>query len=99
MVEQRERRRTRGWSRQRFGHRSVAQRVFITRQVPSSGTALVASLIGINVLLGLLPEAFDLATSVDAGRVRVAVNGGLDSPVWLRIVTPVLACAASFVGR
>ena len=53
----------------------VAPRVVIARQVPAAGRGLVALVVGVNVVLGILPVAFVLATSVVVGRVPDAVEG------------------------
>ncbi len=78
---------------------AVVPRVVIARKIPIAGKGLVAALIAVNVLLGVLPVVFILATSVVVGRVPAAVDGGLDSPAWSHLVTAFLLAAAAFVGQ
>ena len=65
----------------------------IARLLPSGGTGLVALLTGLNLLLGILPACFIVATSVMVGRVPAAVAGG--TPVGLRPPSVLPATAPS----
>ena len=77
---------------------AVTPRVAIARAIPEGGRGLVAALVAANVLLGLLPVVFVIATSVVIGRVPAAVDGGLGSDAWDSLVTAFLLAAASFVA-
>ena len=77
----------------------MAPRVVIARQVPAAGRGLVALAVGVNVVLGILPVAFVLATSVVVGRVPAAVEGGIGSEAWDSLVVAFLAAAAVFVAQ
>ena len=48
----------------------------IVRLLPSAGTGLLAAVIAVNVLLGVLPIVFIVATSVMIGRVPAVVDAG-----------------------
>jgi len=69
----------------------------IARLVPSGGAGLVTSLIVLNLVLGLLPIVFILATSVMIGRVPAAVTGGVGSPEWRNLVASFMVAAAAFL--
>jgi len=71
----------------------------IARLLPSGGTGLVALLTGLNLLLGILPACFIVATSVMVGRVPAAVAGGVGSAEWTSLVAAFLLAAAAFVGQ
>jgi ATP-binding cassette subfamily B protein len=70
----------------------------IARLVPSAGRGLVAVLLGVNIVLGLLPVAFVLATSVMIGLVPDAVTGGVGSAEWRNLVVAFVAAASVFVA-
>ncbi|ROP35009.1 ABC transporter ATP-binding protein [Saccharothrix texasensis] len=76
---------------------AVRPRLRIARLLPSGGEALVVSLVVLNVLLGLLPVAFVLATSVLVGEVPAAVGGGVGSAPWDRLTSIFLVAAAAFL--
>jgi ATP-binding cassette subfamily B protein len=65
--------------------------------VPSGGAALAAVLVGLNVILGLLPITFILATSVMIGRVPAAVTGGVGSAEWRDLVAAFVLAAVAFL--
>ena len=69
----------------------------IAALVPSGGAGLVGALLIINVVLGLLPIAFVLATSVMIGRVPEAVTGGVGSAEWQGLVWAFVLAASAFV--
>ena len=69
----------------------------IAALVPSGGAGLVAVLTIANLLLGLLPVVFVLATSVMIGRVPAAVTGGVGSAEWQALVLAFMLAAAAFV--
>jgi ATP-binding cassette, subfamily B, bacterial len=71
----------------------------IAALVPSGGKWLTATLIGLNVVLGLLPTAFIVATSVMIGRVPAAVTGGVGSAEWVSLVVAFVLAASAFVAQ
>ena len=71
----------------------------IVRLLPVAGGGLIAALTAVNVLLGLLPVGFVLATSVMIGRVPAAVVGGVGSPAWHSLVTVFVLAAAAFLTQ
>ncbi|GAA1011024.1 multidrug ABC transporter permease [Acrocarpospora pleiomorpha] len=77
----------------------VASRWRIAKLVPKAGTGLVALLVAVNLVLGLLPVVFVIATSVVLGRVPAAVQGGLDSPAWDSLVAIFVVAAVAFVAQ
>jgi ATP-binding cassette, subfamily B, bacterial len=78
---------------------AVRPRLEILRYAPVAGARLVSVLVTVNVLLGLLPVLFVVATSVLIGRVPPAVTGGVGSPAWDRLVVAFVAAAAAFVAQ
>jgi ATP-binding cassette subfamily B protein len=69
----------------------------IAALVPSGGSGLVGALLLVNIVLGLLPVAFVLATSVMIGLVPAAVTGGVGSAEWQALVWAFVLAAAAFV--
>jgi ATP-binding cassette subfamily B protein len=69
----------------------------IAALVPSGGWGLTAILLILNVVLGLLPVLFIVATSVMIGRVPAAVASGVGSPEWTALVLAFVLAAAAFV--
>jgi ATP-binding cassette subfamily B protein len=59
----------------------------------------VAATVLCNLLLGLLPVAFIVGTSVMLGRVPAAVAAGPDSPQWRAVVVAFVFAAAAFAGQ
>ena len=72
--------------------------VAIARLVPSAGRGLVAVLLAVDVVLGVLPVAFVLATSVMIGFVPDAVRAGVGSAEWRDLVVAFVAAASVFVA-
>jgi ATP-binding cassette subfamily B protein len=70
----------------------------IAELVPSAGLGLVAVLLLVNVVLGLLPVAFVIATSVMIGLVPDAVKAGVGSAEWRNLVVAFIAAASAFVA-
>ncbi|MER7165436.1 ABC transporter ATP-binding protein [Micromonospora sp. NPDC000207] len=62
-------------------------RAHVARLIPRAGWPLAVGGLVLNVVLGLLPVVFLVATSVLLGHVPAAVRDGLDSPAWERLVT------------
>lgn len=87
-------------ARLRDWHRAaVLPRLQITRLLPSAGAGLIVALVAINIMLGLLPVAFMLATSVLVGQVPAAVSAGVDSPAFDRLSQAFLLAAAAFFAQ
>lgn len=78
---------------------AVAPRISILRLLPTAGPTLVATLMMLNVALGLLPVAFVVATSIVVGQVPAAVTGGIGSPAWDTLVREFLLAAVAFCGQ
>ncbi|PVU84235.1 ABC transporter ATP-binding protein [Cellulomonas sp. WB94] len=78
---------------------AVAPRISILRLLPTAGPALVATLVTLNLVLGLLPVAFVVATSIVVGRVPAAVAGGIGSPAWDTLVRDFVLAAVAFCGQ
>ena len=81
----------------RWWDEAVAPRLLIIRYLPAAGSGLVMLLTIVNLLLGLLPVAFIVATSVVVGRVPDALAAGLGSSAWDGLVVAFLVAAALFV--
>src|SRR6476661_4474173 len=58
----------------------VRSRVAIARLLPLAGMPLAASAVACNLVVGLAPVGFVIATSVVVGRLPGAVQDGWDSP-------------------
>jgi ATP-binding cassette subfamily B protein len=71
----------------------------IARLVPSGGPGLAATLVALNLILGLLPVFFVLATSVMIGRVPAAVIGGVGSAEWRDLVLAFSLAAVAFLTQ
>jgi len=66
--------------------------------MPLAGWSRVVSLAAIGIILGLFPLVFMLATSAMIGTVPAAVDGGIGSDSWDRVVELFLIAAATFVA-
>ena len=80
-----------------FVHRAITTRIEILRFVPFAGARLVVPLVLVNLVAGILPVAFVVATSVVIGRVPAALDGGLDSEAWNRLTFAFIAAAVAFL--
>ncbi|MDQ1723112.1 MAG: ATP-binding cassette, subfamily bacterial [Frankiaceae bacterium] len=78
---------------------AIHARASILRQLPLAGRGLVATLIVVDLVVGLLPVLFVVASSVVVGRVPQAVAQGLGSPAWGSLVTAFLLASAAFIGQ
>jgi len=67
--------------------------------LPGAGRGLLAGALCVNVLLGLLPLVFIVATSVMIGRVPAAVSAGVGSAEWRDLVIAFAVAAAAFVTQ
>ena len=78
--------------------REVAgDRLEIARLVPRAGRLLTAGVALVNLVAGLLPVIFVVATSLMIGRVPAAVRGGLHSGAWHSLLAVFAVAAAAFV--
>ena len=77
----------------------VRPRWEIAKLLPTAGWPLAAALTVFNVVLGLLPVAFVVATSVLLGRVPAAVSGDAESAAWADMMVAFWVAAAAFVGQ
>jgi ATP-binding cassette subfamily B protein len=69
----------------------------IAALLPTAGYGLVGFAACLNVLLGLLPVAFIVATSIMIGRVPAAVAAGVGSAEWRDLVLAFVVAAAAFL--
>jgi ATP-binding cassette subfamily B protein len=74
----------------------VAFRLAVLRVFPYGGWLLAPAAI-LQLLAGLMPVAFIVATSVVVGRVPGAVANGLDSPEWRSLRNALLVAGGLFV--
>ena len=74
----------------------VAFRLSVLRVFPYGGR-LVAPTAALQVLAGVMPVAFIVATSVIVGRVPAAVDGGLGSPEWRSLRNALIVAGFLFV--
>jgi ATP-binding cassette, subfamily B, bacterial len=72
-------------------------RLRIIRLLPAAGPRLVLAALALNILGGVFPVAFILATSAVVGRVPAAVEHGLDSPEWASLRNALIAAGALFL--
>ena len=79
-----------------LGERAAA-RVRIIRLLPAAGTRLLVGSLLLQVVGGLLPVGFIVATSTVIGRVPTAVEHGLDSAEWRSLRNALLAAGALFL--
>lgn len=78
---------------------AVLPRRDIARLLPTAGWGLAIGLLVLDVVLGLLPVAFVLATSVVVGQVPAAVDGGTGSAAWADLVRTFVLAAVLFLAR
>jgi len=75
---------------------AVEPRLFIIRQLPVAGWRLLTLLGLLNVVVGLLPIVFVLATSVLIGRVPEAARQPVGSRSWSGLVAAFLVASGAF---
>lgn len=76
---------------------AVVPRWSIARLTPSAGRPLVLALLLVNVVLGVAPVLFVLATSIVVGTVPNAVDGGVGSDGWDRLTISFVVASGVFV--
>ena len=74
----------------------IAFRLSVLRVFPYGGR-LVAPTLVLQVLAGVMPVAFIVATSVIVGRVPGAIDGGVDSPEWRALRNALIVAGILFV--
>ncbi|MCJ7832038.1 MAG: hypothetical protein MUP92_01150, partial [Actinobacteria bacterium] len=78
---------------------AVMARVRIVKILPLAGWPLLVGITVINLILGALPIGFMVATAEMIGRVPAAVDSGIGSPAWDRLVQLFLIAAAAFMAQ
>ena len=79
--------------------RLTRDRLEIARLAGRAGAPMIVTMVLVNLVVGLLPPAFVVASSILLGKVPAAVIAGLGSPEWDDLVTAFLLAAAAFVGQ
>ncbi|MEU4768521.1 ABC transporter ATP-binding protein [Actinosynnema sp. NPDC023794] len=79
--------------------RLTRDRLGIVRLAGRAGGPLIGTAVLVNLVVGVLPPAFVVASSILLGEVPAAVTAGLGSPEWDDLVTAFLLAAAAFVGQ
>ncbi|HEX8303731.1 MAG TPA: ABC transporter ATP-binding protein [Jatrophihabitans sp.] len=65
----------------------------------ASGAPLIAVDLAVNLLLGVLPVIFVIASAVMVGRVPAAVRDGSSSDAWRALLLAFTVAAVSFIGQ
>jgi ATP-binding cassette subfamily B protein len=76
----------------------LAGRMRIARLLRSAGMPLLAAGVALQVVFGVIPVAFVIATSAVVGRVPAAVEHGLGSPEWNSLRNALLVAGALFLA-
>ncbi|WP_216651225.1 ABC transporter ATP-binding protein [Actinomadura litoris] len=79
--------------------RLVRERWHITRLARRAGGPLITVTVLVNLLLGVLPVVFVVASAVTVGRVPAAVGEGVGSAAWDRLLDAFTVAALSFTGQ
>ncbi|WP_025616729.1 ABC transporter ATP-binding protein [Salinispora cortesiana] len=79
--------------------RLTAARLEIARLTRRAGLPLIALVVAVNLVIGMLPVVFVVASSVVLGRVPAAVRDGLGSAAWGALVGVFVVAAVAFVGQ
>jgi ATP-binding cassette subfamily B protein len=77
--------------------RRAAFRLAVLRVFPYAGRRLLALGVALELVAGVMPVAFVVATSAIVGRVPAAVAHGLDSPEWRSLRNVLLVAGGLFV--
>lgn len=83
----------------RWWAEAVRPRLLLAGHLRSAGGRLVGVLLAVNLLLGLLPVAFVVATSVLVGRVPEAVTAGVGSAAWEQLTLAFVVATVTFLGQ
>ena len=65
----------------------------------SGGVGLITADVLINLLLGVLPVTFVVASAVVVGRVPAAVRDGSHSAAWHSLLSAFTVAAVAFIGQ
>ncbi|MEO6087463.1 MAG: ABC transporter ATP-binding protein [Umezawaea sp.] len=85
--------------RARLWRDAIEPRLLIVRQLPAMGRPLLAAMIVINIVLGLVPIMFIIATSIVVGQVPLAAAEGTGSSEWSGLLAAFLVMAGLFVAQ
>jgi ATP-binding cassette subfamily B protein len=77
----------------------AAGRLLIARLLPAAGRGTVAAAVLLQLVFGLVPVAFVIATSAVVGRVPAAVGQGLHSPEWRSLRNALIVTGALFLAQ
>jgi ATP-binding cassette subfamily B protein len=64
-----------------------------------AGAPLIAVNLLVNLVLGVLPVVFVIASAVVVGRVPAAVQAGLGSDAWRALLSAFVVAAVAFIGQ
>lgn len=78
---------------------ALLPRLQVLKLLPAAGIGLISALVVINLILGLMPVAFIITTSLLIGRVPAAVTGGIGSPAFEDLISTFVYAAAAFAGQ
>lgn len=78
---------------------AIQPRFFLLQQLPLAGRGLVTLVAALNVVVGLLPVAFVVASSALIGRAPAAVANGLGSSQWHALVSAFLVASGVFFAQ
>ena len=76
----------------------IELRLRILRLLPTAGAPLLGGAVLFQLVAGLAPVAFIVATSAVVGRVPAAVDAGLHSPEWTSLRDALLVAGGLFVA-
>lgn len=74
-------------------------RLRIIRLLPAVGAPVLVGAVLLQILFGLVPIGFIVATSTVIGRVPAAVDNGVGSPEWRSLRDALLAAGALFLAQ
>lgn len=79
--------------------RLLRERWEITRLTRLAGAPLIVTTVLMNLLLGVLPVVFVVASAMVVGRIPAAVEGGIGSPAWDSLLGVFVVAAIAFVAQ
>jgi ATP-binding cassette subfamily B protein len=77
----------------------ATSRLYAMTLLPRAGKGVVGAVLTVNVVVGLLPVVFVIATSLLLGHVPAAVRDGVDSRAWQSLLTAFFVAAGVFVAQ
>lgn len=84
---------------ERYVQEAFVARWRLVRSLPVAGGGLVSLAVVTNLVAGLLPVVFVVASSVTIGRVPAALESGVDSVGWGSLVRAFLVASGAFIGQ